>query len=90
MSNPDAPKIEFPCKDYPVKVMGEAGAELHKLVVLVMSKYDPSFDADCIKTKDSSKGRFQSLTVLITATGVEQLSALHQELIASPLVKMVL
>jgi len=90
MSNSDAPKIEFPCEDYPIKIMGDAGDALHRLVIEVMSRHAPGFDVTRIKTKDSSKGRFQSLTVWITATGIEQLEALHQELKASGIVKMVL
>lgn len=90
MSNPDTPKIEFPCKDYPIKVMGEAGDALHRLVVDVMSRYAPGFDTERMTIKASSKGRFQSITVWITATGIEQLEGLHQELKASGIVKMVL
>lgn len=43
-----------------------------------------------MKVKSSSKGKFDSITVLITATGIEQLTALHEELKVNPLVKMVL
>lgn len=90
MSQPDAPKIEFPCKDYPIKVMGDAGDELHALVIEVFNKHAPGFDPERIRVKASSKGSFQSITVLVTATGVEQLEALHNDLRASALVKMVL
>lgn len=86
----DAPKIEFPCKNYPIKVMGQSGSELRALVIDVMDRHAPGFDQNKIKVKDSAKGTFQSLTVKITATGVDQLEALHNELKASPLVKMVL
>ena len=90
MSQPDAPKIEFPCKDYPIKVMGDAGEPLRELVLTVFSELAPGFNPDQIKVKDSSKGSFQSITVLITATGVQQLSDIHDALRVSPLVKMVL
>lgn len=90
MSQPDAPKIEFPCKDYPIKVMGDAGDELHALVIEVFNKHAPGFDPEHIRIKASSKGSFQSITVLVTATGVAQLEALHNDLRASSLVKMVL
>ncbi len=90
MSQPDAPKIEFPCENYPIKVMGDAGDELQALVVEVFSKHAPGFDPERIRMKDSSKGSFQSITVFITATGVDQLEALHNDLRSSSLVKMVL
>jgi len=84
------PKIEFPCPDYPIKAMGDSGPDFHQLVISVMEKHAPDFDASRIKVKDSRNGRFQSLTVLITATGEPQLKAIHQDLIASSLTKMVL
>lgn len=90
MSQPQPPKIEFPCDNYPIKIMGDAGPSLQQLVVDVMSTHAPGFDANTIKVKDSSKGRFQSLTVYITATGVDQLDTIHKALRASGIVKMVL
>ncbi|MCV6613597.1 MAG: DUF493 domain-containing protein [Cellvibrionaceae bacterium] len=90
MSEPEAPKIEFPCDNYPIKVMGDAGQPLLDLVIEVFNQHAPGFDVERIKVKDSSKGRYQSLTVPITATGVPQLEAIHQALQASKLVKMVL
>lgn len=85
-----APKIEFPCPDYPIKVMGDAGEALHQCVLEVMSCHAPDFDATGIRVKDSRQGRYQSLTVLITAQGEEQLKSIHRDLMASPVVKMVL
>lgn len=90
MSDPGAPKIEFPCPDYPIKVMGDAGDELHCLVVEVMERHAPDFDQTRISVRESSKGRFQSVTVWITATGVPQLQAIHEDLRTSPITKMVL
>lgn len=90
MSQPDAPKIEFPCKDYPIKIMGVSGDELMTLVLDVLGRHAPGFDSESMKVKSSSKGKFDSITVLITATGIEQLTALHEELKVNPLVKMVL
>ncbi len=86
----EAPKIEFPCENYPVKVMGDATNEMHELVIEVMERHAPGFDQSAITIRESSKGRYQSLTVCITATGVEQLTALHDELKASKLIKIVL
>lgn len=89
-SGQEPPKIEFPCEDYPVKVMGDAGAEFHEFVLEVMERHAPGIDQARITIKDSRNGRFQSITLLITATGVDQLQALHQELIASEMTKIVL
>jgi len=89
MSPPDAPKIEFPCA-YPIKVIGDAGNELHQHVMTVMERHDRGFDQATTRIRDSNKGRYQAITVTITATGVEQLSAIFEDLKTSSLVKMVL
>ena len=85
----EPPKIEFPC-DYPIKVVGAAGGELHELVVDIMEKHAPGFDQTRISIRDSRNGNFQSITVTITATGEPQLQAIFADLKVSPLVQMVL
>jgi len=90
VSEQQPPKIEFPCENYPIKVLGNAGAELHSHVIEVMELHAPGFDQTRITINDSSKGRFQSVTVWITALSVEQLSDIHYALRASDNVKMVL
>lgn len=82
------PKIEFPCQ-YPIKVMGDAAVDFQNFVVEVMEKH-AEVDLDSIKIKQSGKGTFQSVTIIITATGVPQLEAIHADLKLSGRVKMVL
>ncbi len=89
MTDQEAPKIEFPC-DYPIKVLGEAGSELHALVIEVMECHAPGFDQTKVTVRDSRKGNFQAITVTITATGERQLGNIFTDLKVSPLVKMVL
>ncbi|MGQ9425073.1 HP0495 family protein [Gilvimarinus sp. F26214L] len=90
MSEPQPPRIEFPCHDYPIKVMGDAGAELHDWVITVMERHAPGFDVSKVTIRDSRNGRFQSVTVFITATGEPQLKALFEDLKQLDAVKMVL
>lgn len=90
MSDPQAPKIEFPCKDYPIKVLGDAGGELQQLVIEVMERHAPGFDETRMTIRDSRNGRYQSFTVWITATGEPQLRAIHEDLRSSRLTKMVM
>ena len=85
----NAPLIEFPC-DYPIKVLGSADPELHRHVLQVMDTYAPGFDRSKIAIRDSSKGKWQSITVVITATGKPQLEEIFAELKTSSRVKMVL
>jgi putative lipoic acid-binding regulatory protein len=89
LGDEEPPKIEFPC-DYPVKVLGRQTDEFSSTVLSVVSEHAPGYDETSITLRASSKGRFVSLTVTITATGPEQLDALHRDLLATGLVQMVL
>jgi len=90
MTEQDPPKIEFPCDDYPVKIMGEHSEVYHQDVLEIVEKHAPGFDRNRVGVRVSSKGSFRSITVFITATGIEQLKALHEDLTAMPATKMVL
>ena len=89
MQEQELPRIEFPC-DYPIKVLGRSVDGFQSLVVEVFERHAPGFDQDTILVKGSSKGTFTSLTITITATGREQLDALHRDLMATGMVKMVI
>ncbi|WP_421682537.1 DUF493 domain-containing protein [Stutzerimonas urumqiensis] len=93
MSEPDdiqAPKIEFPCERYPIKVVGDAGEGFSAMVIEVIRRHAPDLDETTLVLRDSRNGRYQSAQVLITATGVEQLQAIHVDLRATGRVHMVL
>lgn len=85
----EPPKIEFPC-DYPVKVLGRNVPEFRPVVLELFERHAPGFDQSTITVRDSRKGNFLSMTIVITATGPQQLEALHQDLRATGLVQMVL
>ena len=89
MTDQEVPLLEFPC-DYPIKVMGDAHGELHEHVVQVMNIHAPGFDQSKITVRESSKGKWQSITLIITATGKPQLDAIFTDLKTSSRVKMVL
>ena len=89
MSEPDPPKIEFPC-DYPIKVLGRSSDAFRGIILEVFERHAPGFDQETITVKDSAKGTFTSLTITITATGKDQLEALHEDLIATGHVQMVI
>jgi uncharacterized protein len=86
----EPPKIQFPCENYPIKVLGDSGTELHSYVIDIMERHSPGFDQTRITINESSKGKFQSVTVWITATGVDQLTAIHNDLRINRLIKMVM
>jgi putative lipoic acid-binding regulatory protein len=89
MTEPEAPRIEFPC-DYPIKVMGETCEEFREHVLTVMERHAPGFDQAKVTIRDSRKATYQSLTVTITATGKDQLDAIFVDLKTSSRVRMVL
>jgi len=90
MADEQPPKIEFPCADYPIKVMGQAHQQFEDFVLEVMERHAPGYDRQRVSKRPSRNGTFVSITVFITATGIDQLEALHQELRSSSWVKMVL
>ena len=71
-------------------MIGEAGEGFREVVIEVIQRHAPDFDETTVVTRDSRNGRFLSLQVLITATGVEQLQAIHVDLRATGRVHMVL
>lgn len=89
MQEQEPPKIEFPC-DYPIKVLGTSSDAFESIIIEVFERHAPGFDQTTITAKGSSKGTFTSLTITITATGPQQLDALHQDLMATGHVKMVI
>ena len=86
---PEAPKIEFPCS-YPIKVLGRAGHDFEAVINEVFERHAPAFDRSLTQRRPSKGGTFLSLTLIIEATGPEQLAALHQDLMATGRVSMVI
>lgn len=89
VSEPEAPKIEFPCA-YPIKVVGDAADDFRPLVLSVMQEFCGPVDDRDVSVKLSRNGRFSSVTVTITATGERQLQAIFEALKATGRVQMVL
>ena len=83
-------KIEFPCADFPIKVLGESGADYHDFVVEIVQLHVPDLEIERIRVNESSGGRFTSMTMYITAQSEEHLKAIHAALIKHDRIKMVL
>lgn len=90
MTQPEPPKIEFPCANYPVKVLGLCKDDYLDVVLTIVRKHAPECSDQNIKEKESSKGSFRSVTLYITATGIDQLEGLHKELMAHEYIRMVI
>jgi putative lipoic acid-binding regulatory protein len=85
----DPPKIVFPCA-YPIKVLGRASDTFRDTVLSIFEHHAPGFSREDVVIKDSNKGTFQSITVTIEAQSEAQLRLLHQDLMGTGLVSMVI
>lgn len=87
---PEAPKIEFPCADYPIKVVGDNAEDFMALVIDIVRGFDPDIDEAKVSVQDSRTGRFRSVRLKMTATGEDQLKSMFEMLKATGRVHMVL
>ncbi|MEE4144357.1 MAG: DUF493 domain-containing protein [Halieaceae bacterium] len=85
----EPPRIEFPC-DYPIKVLARSSEDLTEVILEVFERHSPGFDRTTVAARASSKGTFTAITIVITATGPDQLDALHQDLLGTGRVQMVI
>ncbi|REG84191.1 YbeD family protein [Marinomonas pollencensis] len=86
----DAPKIEFPCDNYVIKVVALDTDNGHLDIVKCMQVHAPEMGDEATNVNRSSKGRFVSYSFRIVAQSEEQLAKLHKDLMALEAVKMVL
>jgi putative lipoic acid-binding regulatory protein len=90
MTKPEPPKIEFPCDDYVIKVVGDVDPTYKPFVASVLSKFDSKVTVEKFKENPSRNGRFVSLTIRMKIEKEEHLKLLFEELQANKLVRMVL
>ena len=81
--------LEFPCT-FPIKIMGRTRDGFAQAVVDMVLRHAPDFDAATLEMRSSSAGNYLSMTATINATSREQLDDLYRELVANPMVAMVL
>ena len=84
------PKIEFPCADYPIKIIGDSCDNFVDVIIEVMQRHAPDVDPQAIRRRDSSNGRFLSVQVCIHAQSIEQLENINRDLRETGIVRMVL
>lgn len=88
-TEPTVPKIEFPCA-YPIKVMGFSSESFTIEVLNVCKAHAPDTAEEHVTVRPSSKGNYTAVTVVIQATGIEQLECLFADLKTINGIKMVL
>ncbi|AYA04109.1 DUF493 domain-containing protein [Acinetobacter sp. WCHAc010034] len=76
--------------DYPIKLIGNAGAELHGAVVEILVKHFPEFDAASLAVQPSRTGKYHSITAQLRFEELEQVHLLYADLAACPLIKTAL
>lgn len=84
------PKIEFPCENYPIKVIGDSCDTFVEVVMEVLQRHAPDIDPETMTRRDSSNGRFLSIQVHINAQCIEQLEDINRDLRETGLVRMVI
>lgn len=92
MSNPTSDikdLLEFPAR-FPIKVMGERTDAFLPTIFDVVRLHAPDLELAHIVSRDSSSGKYVSLTVTVTATSKEQLDNIYRALSGHPLVKWAL
>ena len=81
--------LEFPCA-FPIKIMGRRQDGFAQQIAGIVVRHAPDFDPATLEMRTSSAGNYLSLTATVNATSREQLDALYQDLVAQPMVAMVL
>lgn len=81
--------LEFPC-DFPLKIMGARHDDYARIVLEIVLRHFPDYDARGMEMRPSAKGNYLSLTCTVRATSKPQLDAIYRELTSHPLVKVVL
>ena len=89
MSESNNDIFKFPC-EYPIKVVGLNQPDLEKSVCSIIENYVGKLHENQISIKNSSKGKYVSITVRIIATSRKQLDSINTDLQKSPLVSYLL
>lgn len=68
--------------DYPIKLIGNAGTELHGAVVEILVKHFSEFDQTTLKVQPSRTGKYHSITAQLRFEELDQVHALYADLAA--------
>lgn len=81
--------LEFPCA-FPIKAFGESSEDFPQKVLTIIQRHADSVTSDSIQCRKSQGGKYDAVTITITATSKSQLDDIYQDLTASPDVIMAL
>jgi putative lipoic acid-binding regulatory protein len=88
--NKEVPKIEFPCANYSLKIVGLKTADYHAWVMQCVQQLAPDLDPKKVQVVDSRNGTFQSIRLAVTIKSADHLQQIYQTLMVSGKVKLVL
>jgi len=89
MQKTDETFIEYPCQ-FPIKAMGLGTQNFEQVVFEIVQRHAPETQERALHKRESSNGKYLSITVTIEATSREQLDAIYMDLTAHELVLMAL
>ncbi len=81
--------FEFPCS-FPIKTMAAKEVDLEKIVRTALAEVGVTLETVTLSTRESSGGKYLSVTATFIAQSKSQLDQLYQILSTHPEVKMVL
>jgi len=81
--------MDYPC-DFPIKAMGLSCDDFDVLIVNIINKHVDDIKEGAVTSKQSSNGKFTSVTVVIQAISQTQVEAIYQELKAHKQINYVL
>lgn len=79
MNNDSDSVLQFPC-DFPIKAMGLAVHDLEKIVYNIARQHAPDLSKDALTKRESTNGKYISITVTVNAQSRDQLDAIYQAL----------
>lgn len=71
--------FEFPC-EYPVKAMGPNTSEFKETIFELVKQHAPEVSSNSVHTRESSTGKYQSVTVLVYAQSKDHLIGIYQDI----------
>jgi putative lipoic acid-binding regulatory protein len=78
--------MEFPC-DFQLKIMGEDTEEFHLTIREIVQRHAPEVTEASFAVRQSTKGRYVSISATVNAQSREQLDNLYREITSCTLVK---
>ena len=89
MSESNDDIFKFPC-EYPIKVFGINQPNLIDTICSIVENYVGKLHENQFSIKNSSKGKYVSITIRIIATSRKQLDSINEDLQKCPLVSYLL